>query len=302
MQRGLEGKFLVSVGVVAVSLLFSSRSARADPGDPLEDQISRALLAAEQVAPENARKFHLTIEGMWMYGPVSGHLQTPSGGRPGTTSSNRPTLGEIGINTASIYDAQIMPSFGDHGIYLGGQWVRLSGDARLEDTLISQGETFPAGTRVNSDVRMDWYRVGYRYRIQRGDEAGAELPATEIYSRLGVAILDFHYRLEGAGSTRADRSYIKAAPQMGVEMEWHATKKFSVAAELTSTLPFPSMPWIVTAQLEGKYTFIEKNGLGISGFLGAGYEKISFHDHQDVSNEINADFGPMLTVGLELRF
>jgi len=74
-----------------------------------------------------------------------------------------------------------------------------------------------------------------------------------------------------------------------------------VAGQFTSTLPFASMPWIVTAQLEGKYKFFEKNGVGLSGFVGAGYEKINFHDHQDVSNEINADFGPMLRVGLELR-
>jgi len=238
---------------------------------------------------------------MWMYGPVSGHLQTPSGGRPGTSSKDRPSLGEIGINTASIYDAEIMPSFGDHGMYFGGQWIGLSGERRLDETLISQGETFLAGSRVKSDVSMDWYRIGYRYRIQRGDDAGAELPATEIYSRLGVAIWDFRYRLDGAGGVQADRSYIKAAPQMGVEMEWHATRNFSLAGEFTSTLPFPSMPWIVTVQLEGKYKFFDKNGVGLSGFLGAGYEKINFHDHQDVSNEINADFGPMLRVGLELR-
>ena len=300
MRRPL-GKVLVGVGV-GVSLLISSGVAAADPEDSVQEQISRAIFAADQVAPQTSGNFHLTLEGMWMYGPVSGHLQTPSGGRPGTTSSNRPSFGEIGINTASIYDTEVTVSFRDHGLYLGAQWIRLSGDARLEEKLISQGETFGAGTRVNSDVRLDWYRVGYRYRIQRGDEAGAELPNTEIYSRLGAAILDFHYRLDGAGSALADRSYIKVAPQMGVEMEWHATKNFSLAGEFTSTLPFPSMPWIVTVELEGKYKFFEKNGIGLSGFLGAGYEKINFHDHQDVSNEINADFGPMLRVGVELRF
>ncbi|HEV8377588.1 MAG TPA: hypothetical protein VGP99_01970, partial [Tepidisphaeraceae bacterium] len=237
-----------------------SRAAAADTEDPLDEQISHAMYAADRVLIESTGKFHLTIDGMWMYGPVSGHVQTPSGGRPGTSSSDRPSLGEIGINTASIYDVEVMPSLRDHGIYLGGQWVRLSGEKTLEQSLVSQGDTFLLGSRVKSDVRMDWYRIGYRYRIQRGDEAGAELPATEIYSRVGAAILDFHYRLEGAGAAEADRSYIKAAPQMGVEMEWHATRNLSLAGELTSTLPFPSMPWIVTAQLEGKFRFIEKSG------------------------------------------
>jgi len=298
MRRPL-GKLAAGTGV-GVSLLISSAAA-AQTEDSLPEQISRAIYAADQVAAQSGGNFHLSLEGMWMYGPVSGHLQTPSGGRPGTTSSNRPSFGEIGINTASIYDAEVLPSFRDHGMYFGGQWIRLSGERDLEERLISQGETFAAGSRVTSDVKLDWYRVGYRYRIQRGDEAGAELPNTEIYSRLGAAILDFHYRLDGAGSTRADRSYVKVAPQMGVEMEWHATTKFSIAGEITSTLPFSSIPWIVTTQLEAKYQFFEKNGVRLSGFVGAGYEKINFHDDQDVSNEINADFGPMLRVGLELR-
>ena len=278
------------------------RTVAAVAADSLDEEVVRAMYAADRVATESAGKFHLTMNGMWMYGPVSGHLQTPSGGRPGTSSKDRPSLGEIGINTASIYDAEIMPSFGDHGMYFGGQWIGLSGERNLEQSLVSQGNTFLLGSRVKSDVQLDWYRIGYRYRIQRGDEAGLELPNTEIYSRLGAAILDFHYQLDGPGAGDVDRAYIKAAPQMGVEMEWHATKKFSLAGELTSTLPFSSMPWIVTAQLEGKYKFIEKGSLGISGLLGAGYEKISFHDHQDLSNDINADFGPMLMLGLEMRF
>jgi hypothetical protein len=294
------GKVLAGA-FVYLSLLICTTVVAADPEDSLQEEISRAIYAADQVAPQSQSDFHLTLEGMWMYGPVSGHVQIPSGGRPGTTSSNRPSFGEIGINTASIYDAQVLPSFRDHGLYIGAEWIRLSGEQDLEQRLISQGETFAAGSRVKSDVKLDWYRVGYRYRIQRGDEAGSELPNTEIYSRLGAAVLDFHYKLDGAGATQADRSFIKAAPQMGVEMEWHATNKFSIAGEFTSTLPFRSMPWIVTTQLEGKYKFFEKNGVGLSGFVGAGYEKINFHDHQDASNEINADFGPMLRAGVELR-
>ncbi len=301
MERGRNRRFPFQFGVVVFSLLVMVRAVAADESQgALEEELGRAIYAADRVVETDARAFHLTFEGMWMYGPVSGHLQTPSGGRPGTSSKDRPRLGEIGINTASIYDAEATASVGDHGIYLGGQWVRMSEDARLEESLVSQNEFFMAGSRVKSDVKMDWYRVGYRYRIQRGDEPGAELPV-EIHSRVGAAIWDFHYRLDGTGGTQVDRSYIKVAPQMGVEMEWHATRKLSVAGEVTSTLPFSGLPWIATAELVGKYRFVEKGSFALSGFAGAGYEKISFHDHQDMSNDINADFGPMVMVGVELR-
>jgi len=287
----------VSPALLAIVLLFSSLAA-ADDQDPA---LSHAIYAADQ-GIESAGKFHLTLEGAWLYGPVSGHMQVPSGGKIGTSSRDRPTLGEIGINTASIFDVEAMPALGDHGLYFGFQWVRLTGERNLEQSLVSHGQTFLQGSRVDGDVQLDWYRVGYRYRIQRGDEPGVELKNTEIYSRVGAAILDFRYDLDGQGGTEARRSYVKAAPQMGVEMEWHATRQFSVAGELTSTLPFSSMPWIATAEAKAKFRFIEKGKLSLSGFVGAGYEKISFHDHQDLSNDINADFGPMLLLGVEMRF
>src|SRR6266566_929454 len=90
-------------------------------------------------------EFHLTLESQWMWGPVSGYLQTPSGGQPGTTSRHRPTLEELGIDTASIFDGEIRPGVGDHELYVGGQWIRMSEDATLDEDLISQGNTFAAG-------------------------------------------------------------------------------------------------------------------------------------------------------------
>src|SRR5436190_18656615 len=263
----------IALGGSILFLLTGHAVAASDDDAPPDEQMWRAMYAADRLQIESEGKFHLTLSGAWLYGPVSGHVQIPSGGRSGTSSADRPTFGEIGINTASIFDAEATAAIRDHGLYLGGQWVRLSGERNLEQSLVSQGNTFLVGSRVKSDVQLDWYRIGYRYRIQRGDEAGVELPHTEIYSRLGAAILDFHYELDGPGAGDVDRSYVKAAPQMGVEMEWHATDRFSLAGELTSTLPFRSMPWIVTAEVKGKFRFIEKNGLGLSGFVGAGYEK-----------------------------
>src|SRR4051812_31042736 len=257
MERGSQRHFLAVISFLAFSFLAITSASAAQGDDPLEQQLTHANYAADRLIIERGGQFHLTVDAMWLYGPVSGHVQTPSGGRVGTSSPDRPTFGEIGINTASIFDAEVMPALRDHGLYFGGQWVRLSGERRLEQSLVSQGNTFALGSRVQSDVQLDWYRLGYRYRIQRGDEAGLELPRTEIYSRLGAAILDFHYQLDGPGPGDVDRAYIKAAPQMGVEMEWHATNQVSLAGELTSTLPFPSMPWIVTAQVEGKFRFID---------------------------------------------
>jgi len=197
----------------------------------------------------------------------------------------------IAVKAAQMFDSRT-------GALVSNPVVLIKGD-RITD--VGANLAIPAGTRVSSDHKVDWYRVGYRYRIQRGDEPGAELPL-EIHSRVGAAIFDFHYRLDGSNGAEADRGYVKVAPQMGLELGWHATNKLSIEGEVTSTLPFSSMPWILTTQVVGKYTLWESGRLHLDGFLGAGYQKISFKDNQDVSNDINLDFGPMLMLGLEIRF
>jgi len=290
-----------SKSIAFLLLLMIASVAAADAVEDSDQPVEIANLA-QHVEAMDSSGFHLTLEGGWMWGPVSGHLQTPSGGRPGTTSPNRPTLSELGIEHASIFDAEIRPGIGKNEIYLGSQWVRMQKRrVTLDEDLTSQGNFFPAGTIVEADVKMDWYRLGWRYLIQRGDEPGAFLPV-DIHSRLGAALLDFRYKLDSGGPAEVDRGYKKVAPQLGIDMEWHATKKFSIAGELTSTVPFSSMPLIITADVVAKYDFIEKGGCTLSGFIGAGYEKISFHDSQQVNNDINADFGPMIKVGLELKF
>src|SRR5438046_2519282 len=132
--------------------LMTGRILAASGDDASDEPFSRAIYAADRLQIESEGKFHLTLSGAWLYGPVSGHVQTPSGGRSGTSSADRPTFGEIGINTASIFDAEATAAIRDHGLYLGGQWVRLSGERNLEQSLVSQGNTFLVASRVKSDV------------------------------------------------------------------------------------------------------------------------------------------------------
>src|SRR5688500_3382598 len=110
--------------------------------------------------------FRWSLEATWMYGPIDGQLQTPTGGMPGTTTVGRPTLEDLGLDYASIFAAEATFGAGAHEFFFHTQLNRLYGDATLEDTFMSQGRTFPAGSRVHSDVKLDLYRLGYRHRIE----------------------------------------------------------------------------------------------------------------------------------------
>jgi hypothetical protein len=232
---------------------------------------------------------------------VHGFAQTPSGGNPGTTSPRRPKFREIGIDNAQIVDASVTFGFQNHEIYVGGQFVGLSGDDTLDETLISQGRTFPAGAAVSSDVRLDWYRVGYRYRwvLDRGP---TERPVLTLYPSVGGALFTFDYKLN-ADAARASRSYSKGLPQLGLQLDWRpGGGPFSVSAAILGFPQLDNIPAIVTERLLARYEFLRRGGASLEGFAGVGFEQFRYEDSQRVPNRIEADLGPLLIVGISAGF
>jgi len=256
---------------------------------------------AEQ--PTSESRFHVSVEGTYLIGPVGGQLQTPSGGMPGTTSDGRPTLEELGLDTAHIYDAMLLLGFNNHELYFGGQWIGMSNDAALDETLVSQANVFTSGSTVESDLTLDWYRIGYRYRIGLGDGPG-EGSVVLLYPAFGFAMLDFKYKLDGEDGSSVDRSYRKGSVQLGLTGEWRLTERFSLAGGVLSSVPTDSTALIIMADLTARYRFVQTHAGSVVGFIGIAYEKIAYDDEnkQEVGNDINVDLGPLLKVGLQFQF
>ena len=139
------------------------------------------------------RRFNASLDGSFRYGKIKGFLQIPSGGKPGTTSNKRPTLDELDIDTVAIGDTSVNLGYGDHGIFAGARFVRLSGDNVLTDDLISRNITFPAGSTVDLDTRLDWYRFGYQHRFSfqysKGDES-----TLSFKPAIGAVLFNFDYK------------------------------------------------------------------------------------------------------------
>jgi hypothetical protein len=253
--------------------------------------------AGQSVPPSAPPSPHLSLESDTLYVPPSNDLQKPSVGRAWTAGGGS-RFEETATDTASIFDRGAAPGTNNQAFYLDSESINSSPNSTgTRDWALS----FPAGSDVRSDMKLDWYRLGYRFELQKANQRDADLPIG-VHSRVGVAVLDFQHKLDRPGLGDADRSYITAAPQMGLEMEWRATNKLSFAGEVTSTVPLSSMPWILTTDVRASYTLLQKHGAGLNGYIGGGYEGFSFEERQDVRNEINGDSGPMLKMGLELKF
>jgi hypothetical protein len=254
--------------------------------------------------PDPTHGWQLAVEARYLYGPVKGKLQTPTGGNPGTTTNNRPTLKELGFEHASVPDVSATTDLGNHRIYAGYRFLRLSGSSTLDQPLISQGHSFPAGESVSADVTLDWFRVGYAHRFVV-NLPGDQLPDLALYPAVGAAILNFDYRLQQRGpGGDVHRSYILPTPQIGLGAEWPLTGRLALVADGLVSIPVGSQPLINSGEIGARYRIVDDRRLRVDAFIGVAYDHIQYNDdaRQTVPNDIDVRFGPAVVAVLAFRF
>ena len=248
---------------------------------------------------QDEKDLWVSPEASFRYGEIHGFVQTPLGGSPGTTSPQRPTFKELDIKDAAMGDVSLTAGLYNNAIYSSARIVELSGKDVLDSPLISHGTIFPAGSLVKGDVQLNYYRVGYQYSFLYSDDQGAALG---FHPAVGLVLWDFKYTLNGLGDLTADRSYIKPAPQIGLNWEWMPKGRFSVSGDVAGSLPISDMPFIFSTEVVGRFRLWGKEGFRGFLFLGIGYDRIEYKDKQDVPNHIKADIGPEFLTGLQVHF
>ena len=246
-------------------------------------------------------RFGLT--GSYMYAPVHGYVQIPSGGKIGTSSSKHPTLRQMGVENTNIGDGELTIGVGDYGeFFLGAQYIHESGSSTIERNLTTHGITFPKGTHINGDIQLDWYRVGYRYPIPLNftPEGRTDLTFTPW---VDAVFWDFSYDVSAGSVGDASRSFTKPGVQVGGDLVWRpGGGPFSLEAGVGSFPRVSSLATISTERLIARYHFYRWRRFDFSAHVGLEFEQQDFKDSQRLSNHISADFGPMLVTGLSVGF
>ena len=100
-----------------------------------------------------------------------------------------------------------------------------------------------------------------------------------------------------------DRSYRKVSLQLGLAAEWRVTERFSLAGGVLSSVKIEGTPYILSTELTARYRFVQARDVNVIGFVGAAYGQIDIDDEhkQEIANDIDLNFGPMLKVGLQLE-
>ena len=237
------------------------------------------------------------LDATYQYGEIRGFLQTPAGGRPGTTSSKRPSFAELGLDRVSVFDAALRVARERHVLAGGLQLIRLDRATTLTRELTSQNSFFPAGDRVQSDVKLDWYRFGYRYRLGPTRRA-----AQKHRFAVGgdLVAFDFHYQLDGTG--HVDLSYMKIGTRLGGTWDWQISEPWSAAAQAFWPVPLSNTPSILSVALGTRYRFYRSSRAAVHATFGLAYTLIDYEDEQDVPNHIRAEMGPLFWFGVGAEF
>ena len=293
-----------SVGPSTSPFLAGSVGSTRDPSGGAADAIDPAN-EGEIVPAEPARgPLTFSLQGLYMYGSVTGVAQTPRGSQAGSSKLNRPRYGEIGIEDGSIADGEFAIGLDPHQqIFVGVQHIHLSSNNVLRSSLTSDNVNFPARTNVHSDVRLDWYRLGYRYTFFLSTAPNG-VPDFTLTPFVDGFYWDYGFSLNGGRIGKAGRSLTKYGFQLGATAAWRPNGgPLSIEASVAS---FPQGSRITTISQESllaRYRFYRYRQYDFNVLLGVAFEQQNFNDRRlPVSNHVIADFGPMLLTGLQVNF
>ena len=259
--------------------------------------VALAVATLPAVGADDIEPIEVSLKGSFNYGAIDGFMQTPAGGRPGTSSNRRPTFKELGIDEVIFYDTRLDVRWKDHLTVFGGyEFVRLDGSGRLSDPLVSRGVTFPSGERARTDDQFDWYRAGLAWNFKLLDGKLDVMPKVEF------ALFDFRYSLSSA-SASVSRSYIKGCPRLGIESHYALNRWMSLDFEGAAALPLSNTPQIASVGAASNFHLLpESRQVRPALFIGTGMQWIDYEDNQTLPNHVRAEIVPYISAGATISF
>jgi hypothetical protein len=251
---------------------------------------------------------YLILDTSFAYGSISGFTQAGLGGGPGTGTSHRPEIKrDLGIDSATTGKFSLELGWKQQSFDMAAHLIDLEGDNTLDRTLIFHGQTYLPGTRVESELKTNWYEVAYRYRLLLNQSENSPTPPKHqesltrarfvIAPTIAMAFWDFGVQVKQNGA-KNERSYSKITPRLGVLLEWNPWPKLSFVGQAVGSIPVDGMVHIYTVGLAAEYDLIQRNRFNLGLRVGIAYDHIDFKDQQTFPNKVRIDMGPMVIGGL----
>ena len=231
-------------------------------------------------------EWQFDFSGAILSGDINGYLQTPAGGQPDRSDVNRPTFDELDIHRMTSYEISAGVRKGRNRFFAGANLIREAKATHLQDDLLSQWQQFRAGDAVQSDVQLDWYRIGYlRSFDSDSDGLGYEIGGD-------VTLFSFHYQLNNR-VLAVDRRYNKGGYRLGGRVNYDLTDHVELNLTVFIPLHGSASADITSVDLGGQYNLTSSAKV----FAGVAFRKIDFEDGQLFPNHIRVEMDTMFRAG-----
>lgn len=218
------------------------------------------------------------------YAPISGYLQTPAGGEPGSSDIRRPTFDELDIDDTTYLDIDLFYRKGKYTPYFGLRLIDLDSSGVLKKDLTTRSQTFVTGESFDHETSFNIYRFGAKYDL------GYLSPKAEF------AIMDFDYEFDSSGVS-VKRSYAKSTVRLGAEKSFRFDA-LEVMLEASGSIPLSNKPEIYTVAAGFKYWLSDNFNAG----LNVQYFYLDYEDNQELPNHLRLEMKPAVSFLLQYRF
>lgn len=241
--------------------------------------------------------FEVRAEAEVRAGTVSGFVQTPKGGQPGTTSPRRPTFDELGVDTAWAPSADLRLAWRRHRLHVGATWWVLHGDETLREDLLTHADAYTAGTSLSSSTELLATSLAYGYAFDLGRRPGQAV----FTPSLGVFGYVLSYEVSGAGQS-SPRDFSAFSPMLETDLAWYPGGRIHVSSQtrwvLDDLLGLSSPTTVYEGALRLHFDLWRDGNL----FVSVGATHIEHHDEQTVPNDAEFTIAPWFGLGGQFRF
>ncbi|MBI5237420.1 MAG: hypothetical protein HY887_03250 [Deltaproteobacteria bacterium] len=182
------------------------------------------LLAAFVLAVRDASAI-VDVEGRYWLSNLDSSVKVTDAGIIG---SDIDFARDLGLDDKKGFlEGRITLELGSHKLRYGFVPLSWTGSQTVTQTLSFAGQTYGASTRVDTDIKIDYHRLGYEYDI-----------IDLLNNRLGIIVelkyFDWLSKLvaPGAGIT-SDKSFKAPVPTIGVTGQVGLPFLFSIGGEIT---------------------------------------------------------------------
>ena len=235
------------------------------------------------------------VRGYLNYGEIDGFVQIPKGGQFGTTTVERPTFDELGINNITFPELRLQAEWDKLITYMEFRYKVFDGNGRLEKDLTSHSKFIPAGSSMYTKHKYISYNLGVGYNISKFDRFTL-IPVAEFSAN------DFEYRYSATTpedrNISSKRSFGWGQLNFGLNSSYQFTDKYSLEFNMKSGIEHDSVRKYYNLELVNNYEIYKDLHI----LVGVEHEKVHFRDTQRDMQNFMKHNNLLYKVGLEYVF